>query len=87
MEDEGHSRKKGKPSIEMIAFALILVIGIIIGIYSAQYLQEFVSPEQYKLTQEAKLLHAQNQLLKEKVDCLTNGIQENRGKASLTECS
>ncbi|QQR92806.1 MAG: hypothetical protein IPJ89_01010 [Candidatus Iainarchaeum archaeon] len=87
MEDEGHTRKKGKPSMEMIAFALMLVIGIVIGIYSAQYLQEFVAPEQFKLAQEAKLLHTQNQLLKEKVDCLTDGIQQNRGKASLTECS
>ncbi len=86
MEDEARPHKKGKPSIEMIVFALILVIGIIIGVYSAQYLQEFVSPEQYKLTQEAKLLRTQNQLLKEKVDCLTNGINQNRGKASLTEC-
>ncbi len=87
MEDETPSRRKGKPSIEMVAFVLILIIGIIVGVYAAQFLQEFVAPEQFKLTQEAKLLRTQNQLLKEKVDCLTDGIQQNRGKASLTECN
>ena len=87
MEDDTPSRRKGKPSMEMMAFALVLVIGFVLGIYAAQYLQEFVAPEQFKLTQEAQLLRTQNRLLNAKVDCLTDGIQQNRGKASLTECS
>lgn len=87
MEEESMPRKKGKPSIEMMAFALLLVLGIIIGIYASQFVEEFVFPQKYRLAQDAQSLRTQNQLLKERVDCLNNAIQENRGKAGLTECS
>ena len=86
MDEESHSRKRGKPSLEMMAFVLMLVLGIVIGVYASQYVESIVFPEKYKLSQEAEALHTQNQLLKEKVDCLSDAIQLNRGKAGLTEC-
>ena len=85
MDERAHS-KGGVPPL-VWGGAVILLIGIIIGVNIAPTLEPWVNPVHAATSQNQNTLNTQNQKLKEQVDCLVNGIQLNHGKATLSECT
>lgn len=85
MDEKGHG-KQGIPSTVWMGLILILV-GIIIGASIAPYVEPWTNPARATAMQNAQALTTQNQLLKNQVDCLVNGIELNHGKATLNECT
>ncbi|MBM3281851.1 MAG: hypothetical protein FJY86_00735 [Candidatus Diapherotrites archaeon] len=85
MSNENHERK-GISGKMMVGIGLI-VIGIIIGAYAADALSPWIAPEKALLVSNTETIQQQNKLLKEQVDCLVSGIQENHGKAAIDECT
>jgi hypothetical protein len=85
MDEKTHSGKGVSAKI-WAGIALILV-GVILGVSLAPYVEPFTNPERAQSIDQQEALATQNQLLKGQVDCLVNGIQLNKGKATLTECT
>jgi hypothetical protein len=65
----------------------LLLVGVVVGTYLAPALEPWINPERAALLQNTQTTVAQNALLKNQVDCLTEGIMQNHGKAALTDCT
>lgn len=85
MDDKGHHPKGLSPTMWM--GIILLIIGVIIGVSLAPYVEPFTNPARAASIDQQEALATQNMLLKEQVDCLVNGIQLNHGKATLNECA
>lgn len=87
MDDEGHSRGKGKiPGTAWVGVGLI-ILGMLVGAYISPAIEPFVHPERAALVERAQTIQTQNELLKQQVDCLVNGINQNHGKTTVNECT
>ncbi|MEK6970716.1 MAG: hypothetical protein AABW68_03395 [archaeon] len=84
--DEKSRPSKGL-SFNAGAWIVLLIIGILMGVTLAPYVEPFTNPSRVAAMERQEALMTQNQLLKEQVDCLVNGIQLNQGKATLTNCA
>jgi len=85
MDEKGHHPKGLSPT--MWAGIILLIIGIIIGVSLAPYVEPFTNPARAASIDQQEAMATQNALLKEQVDCLVNGIQLNMGKATINECT
>lgn len=87
MDEEGHSRGKGKISGTTWAGIGLIILGILAGAYVSPTIEPFVHPERAALVEQAQTIQVQNALLKQQVDCLVNGINQNHGKTTVSECT
>jgi uncharacterized membrane-anchored protein YhcB (DUF1043 family) len=87
MDEEEPRKRKKKMSGQTVALVIVLIIGIVIGVLIAQYVEPFVFPERAALVAQSQTIQTQNQLLKQQIDCLVNGIQQGRGITAIAECA
>ncbi len=85
MAHEAGEKRKGSFHVGM-GIGLIL-LGIMVGIYLSDSLGGFINPEKAQLVEMSETLHTQNALLKEQIDCLVDGINENNGKTTIDTCT
>ncbi len=87
MDEETRSRPKTRiPPLFWLGLGLF-VLGIVVGAYLSPFLDPFFNAERAAMVQNSQTIQNQNALLKEQVDCLVNGINQNHGKKTVDECT
>lgn len=85
--DHDHGKDKGKIPATFWVGLILILIGIFIGAYASPTLDPLVNPERAQLVENSKILQTQNELLKQQIDCLVNGIELSNGKATIAQCT